>query len=88
MLAETTYNVPRCFILLVSLGSNDHPEHNAHSPHFTNNKSSGSDPIIGPVSGREMCAEILRLRQDKGIEVQLVEEGVKYWTKSITPNDA
>lgn len=86
MLAETTYNVPRCFILLVSLGSNNHPEHNAHSPHFTNHKSSGSDPIIGPLNGKEICAEILR--QDKGIEVQLVEEDVKYWTKSITPNYA
>lgn len=77
---------PRCFILLVSLGSNNHPEHSTHSPHFTDNKSSGSNPTTGPVNGREICAYILR--QDKGMEVQLVDKGVKDWAKAIMPNYA
>lgn len=90
MLAEPIYTCPLCPGVSYSLShwvlSENHPQQSAHSPHFTDNKSSGSDPIIGPVNGREICAYILR--QDKGMEVQLVEEGVKDWAKSITPNYA
>lgn len=90
MLAET---ISPCSLRPGVLYSSSHwvlsenlPQQRAHSPHFTDNKSSGSDPIIGPVNGREICAYILR--QDKGMEVQLVEEGVKDWAKSIMSNYA